>query len=60
MSPKVRAALITQPLTQAGLREIAALLPEDDAELLAWIEEAYQRAEVDELEKLLYAAAIAG
>ncbi len=60
MSPEVRVALCTLPLTRKSLREIGALLPEDDGQLLAWIEEAFERADSDELVKLLYAAAIAG
>ncbi len=39
MSPKLRVALVTLPLTRKSLREIGALLPEDDAQLLVWIEE---------------------
>ncbi|MGI8437208.1 MAG: hypothetical protein ACR2NX_09930 [Chthoniobacterales bacterium] len=47
-------------MTRRSLREIGAQLPEDDAQLLVWIEEAMKRADSDELVKLLYAAAIAG
>ncbi len=44
MSPEVGVALCTLPLTRKCLREIGALLPEDDAQLLVWIEEAMERA----------------
>ncbi|MBA2436543.1 MAG: hypothetical protein H0V54_15930 [Chthoniobacterales bacterium] len=60
MPPELRVALCTWPLTRKSLREIGALLPEDDAQLLVWIEEAMKRADSDEMVKLLYAAAIAG
>jgi hypothetical protein len=60
ISPEARLALCTLPLTRKSLREIAALLPEDDAQLLGWIDDTIARAESDEFVKLLYAAAIAG
>lgn len=60
MSPEARVALITLPLIRSSLGKIAALLPEDDAVLLEWIEETVKRTEPDELVKLLYAAAAAG
>ena len=39
MSPELRVALTTLPLTRQSLREIGALLPPDDAQLLASIAE---------------------
>ena len=60
ISLEARVALCTSTLTRQGLREIVALLPEDDAHLLGWIEEAIERVQTDEFLKLLYAAAIAG
>lgn len=60
MPPELRVALLTLPLTRSGLREIAALLPEDDALLVECIEEPIKQADTDELVKLLYAAAMAG
>jgi hypothetical protein len=58
--PEGRAALCTAPLTRDGLRQIVAVLPEDDAELLGWIGDTIARADAADFERLIHAAAIAG
>ena len=42
------------------MREVVAVLPEDDAELAGWIEDTVARGTADEFERLIFATAIAG
>ncbi|HEY3663708.1 MAG TPA: SEC-C metal-binding domain-containing protein [Chthoniobacterales bacterium] len=51
---------MTAPRTREGMLEIVALLPEDEAELLVWIDDAVARKDADDFERLVQAAAIAG
>jgi hypothetical protein len=60
MSPEAKVALCTAPFTRDGLRAIAATLPEDDAELLEWIEEVIRGADSERFVTLLCAAMMAG
>lgn len=57
---EVRVVLHSAPLTRDGLRQVVAVLPEEDAELLGWINDTVARADADQFERLVFAAAIAG
>jgi hypothetical protein len=56
---EARVALYKASLTQEGLRQIVAVLPEENAELLRWIEDTITRGDADQFALLVYGAAIA-
>jgi hypothetical protein len=57
---EVRVLVHEALMSQESLRQIAAVLPQDDAELHAWLAEARERAGPAEFTYLSYAAALAG
>jgi hypothetical protein len=60
MSPDVRELIEKKPFCREGLRGIAALLPESDAELASWLRKAIDGNAAEDFIYLIFAAAMSG